>query len=133
MTKKAYKYCFYPTAEQARNLACTFGCCRFVYNWALRTRTVAYFHYGKKLYYNDLSSALTALKKEEGTSWLSEVSSVPIQQTLRHLDKALTNFFSGRAKYPVYKKKHKEQSATYTLLQRMCWPQGLRWLPVEVA
>ena len=33
MTKRAYKYRFYPTKEQAQNLACTFGCVRFVYNW----------------------------------------------------------------------------------------------------
>jgi len=66
-----------------------------------------------RLYHNDLSAALTALKREEGTSWLREVSSVPLQQSLRHLDKAFTNFFEKRADYPTYKKKHKKQSATY--------------------
>lgn len=114
MSKRAYKYRFYPTPEQVHNLACTFGCCRFVYNWALRTRTTAYFQHGQKLYYNDLSAALPALKTDEGTAWLKEVSSVPLQQSLVHLDKALVNFFEGRAEYPVYKKKHKQQSATYT-------------------
>jgi len=114
MTQRAYKYRFYPTSEQVHNLACTFGCCRFVYNWALRLRTTSYFQHGVSLSHNDLSQALTALKKEEGTTWLSEVSSVPLQQSLRHLDKALVNFFEGRAEYPVYKKKHKQQSATYT-------------------
>src|SRR6266568_8050675 len=114
MTKRAYKYRFYPTSEQAQNLACTFGCTRFVYNWALKMRKVAYFQQGKKLYYKDLSAALTALKQEEGTAWLKEVSSVPLQQALRHLDTAFTNFFEGRADYPVTKKKHGEQSASYT-------------------
>ena len=110
---KAYKYRFYPTPEQVHNLACTFGCCRFVYNWGLKLRTTSYFHHGIRLYHNDLSAALTALKKEEGTVWLQEVSSVPLQQSLRHLDKAMVNFFEGRAKYPKYHKKHKKQSATY--------------------
>ncbi|MDQ6661373.1 MAG: helix-turn-helix domain-containing protein, partial [Chloroflexota bacterium] len=32
MSQRAYKYRFYPTPEQAHTLACTFGCCRFVYN-----------------------------------------------------------------------------------------------------
>ena len=113
MSQKAYKYRFYPTPEQIHNLACTFGCCRFVYNWGLKLRTTSYFQHGTRLYHNDLSSALTALKKEEGTAWLTEVSSVPLQQSLRHLDKAMVNFFEGRAKYPKYHKKHKKQSATY--------------------
>jgi putative transposase len=62
----------------------------------------------------DLSAAITALKKEEGTTWLREVSSVPLQQALRHLDTAYQNFIARRADYPVFKKKHKEQGATYT-------------------
>lgn len=113
MSQRAYKYRFYPTPEQVHNLACTFGCCRFVYNWALKLRTTSYFGHGIRLSHNDLSAALTALKKEEGTAWLSEVSSVPLQQSLRHLDKAMVNFFEGRAKYPNYHKKHNKQSATY--------------------
>ncbi len=114
MSKRAYKYRFYPTPEQAHNLACTFGCCRFVYNWALRLRTTAYFEQGQKLYYNDLSAALTVLKKDEGTVWLKDVSCAPLQQALINLDRALINFFEGRTKYPVYKKKHDKQSAKYT-------------------
>ncbi len=39
---------------------------------------------------------------------------MPLQQALRHLDAAYTNFFEGRADYPTFKKKHHEQSATYT-------------------
>lgn len=114
MTKRAYKYRFYPTGEQAHNLARTFGCCRFVYNWALRTSKVSYFEHGISLNHNKLSQVLTALKLEEGTQWLSEVSSVPLQQALRHLKNAYTNFFEGRADYPTFKKKHGLQCATYT-------------------
>jgi len=113
MTQRAYKYRFMPTSEQAHNLACTFGCCRFVYNWALKLRTTAYFEHGTRLYHNDLSAVLTALKHEEGTAWLAEVSSVPLQQSLRHLDKGFVNFFEKRADYPTYHKKHNKQSATY--------------------
>jgi len=112
--KRAYRYRFYPTPEQAQHLAQTFGCVRFVYNWALHQRKRAYFDQGVKLSTKDLSAASTALKKEEGTAWLKQVSSVPLQQALRHLDSAYTNFFEGRAAYPTFKKKHHEQSATYT-------------------
>ena len=111
--KRAYKYRCYPTEEQKHILAHTFGCCRYVYNWALRLRTDAYYKESKRLYYNDLSAALTQLKKQEETKWLADVSSVPLQQTLRHLDRAFLNFFEGRGKYPVFKKKRNQQSATY--------------------
>lgn len=114
VVKRAYKYRFYPTSEQVHNLAQTFGCARFIYNFALNARKRAYFDLGKKLPTKDLSAALTALKKEEGTAWLREVSSVPLQQALRHLDAAYKNFFEGRAHYPTFKKKHHAQSVTYT-------------------
>ncbi len=100
--KKAYKYRMYPTEEQANILARTFGCCRFVYNWALRQRTDAFFQRGERLYYNQLAVLLTELKKQEEVAWLSEVSSVPLQQSLRHLDTAFRNFFEGRAEYPTF-------------------------------
>jgi putative transposase len=44
---------------------------------------------------------------------LNEVSSVPLQQALRHLDTAFRHFFEGRAKYPAFKKKRGRQAATY--------------------
>ena len=110
-TKRAYRYRFYPTEEQARQLAQTFGCCRFVYNWGLATRKHAYFHEGKSLHYNDLAAMLPSLKEQY--PWLREVSSVPVQQALRHLERAYINFFEGRADYPVFKTKRSDQSATY--------------------
>ncbi len=75
--KRAYKYRFYPTDEQKRLLAHTFGCCRFVYNWALRKKTDAYYKDGQRLSYKDMSALLTALKKQDDTVWLADVSSVP--------------------------------------------------------
>ncbi len=109
--KGAYKYRFYPTAEQQIILAQTFGCCRFVYNWGLITRKTAYFQYGQSLSYNDLATMLPALKEQY--PWLRDASSVPLQQALRHLDRAFVNFFEGRADCPTFKKKRHEQSATY--------------------
>jgi putative transposase len=136
--KRAYKYRFYPTEEQKRILARTLGCCRYVYNWALRKKTDAYHQDAQRLSYKALSAALTELKQQEETAWLSEVSSVPLQQALRHLDKAFLNFFAGRAKYPTFKKKRHRQSATYTatafawdgtslLLAKMTEPLDIVW------
>src|SRR5438034_2200698 len=111
--KKAYKYRFSPSPEQKRILAQTFGCCRYVYNWALRQRTDAYYQHGERLYYEGTAQRLVLLKKQEETVWLNAVSSVPLQQALRHLDQAFRNFFEGRAQYPTFKKKRHQQSATY--------------------
>jgi len=111
--KKAYKYRIYPTDEQKQMLAQTFGCCRYVYNWALRLKTDAYYQRGERMYYEHLSQALTSLKKQEESAWLNNVSSVPLQQALRHLERAFLNFFEGRAQYPTFKKKHGAQAATY--------------------
>src|SRR5260370_12681235 len=111
--KKAYRYRFYPTEEQQQMLARMFGCCRYVYNWALRQRTDAYYQHGQHLYYEGTAQRLTVLKKHDDHQWLNEVSSVPLQQALRHLDKAFRNFYEGRAGYPKFHKKHGEQAATY--------------------
>ena len=56
--KRAYKYRFYPTEEQKKILAQTFGCCRFNYNWGLSTRKTAYLQHGQSLSYNDLAAML---------------------------------------------------------------------------
>lgn len=89
--KKASTYRFYPDDKQKSMLARTFGCCRYVYNWALRQRTDAYYQRGERLSYEDTAQRLVLLKKQEGTLWLGEVSSVPLQQSLRHLDRAFRN------------------------------------------
>ena len=136
--KRAYKYRVYPTPEQHHILARTFGCCRVVYNWALRQKTDAYYNEQQRLYYKDLSERLTDLKKQEDYCWLSEVSSVPLQQALRHLDKAFIHFFEGRTPYPTFHKKRNKQSATYTsnaftyrdgmmTLAKMSEPLDIRW------
>lgn len=114
MTKRAYKYRFYPTSEQATLLAQTFGCTRFVYNHILRWRTDAFYQHQEKIAYTQANARLTALKKEPEYLWLNDVSSVPLQQALRHQQAAFKNFFEGRNKYPTFKSKHHKQSATLT-------------------
>jgi putative transposase len=144
--KRAYQYRCYPTPTQAGVLERTFGCVRFVYNWALRLRTGAYYERQERISYADTSAALTVLKREPETAWLNEASSVPTQQALRHLDRAFRNFFEGRAKYPAFHKKHGAQAAEYTTsafrwdaeantltLAKMNAPLAIRWsrpLPV---
>ena len=112
--KRAYKFRFNPTPEQEVILAQTFGCARFAYNHMLRLRTDAWFQRQERIGYHETSAALTALKKDPEFVWLNEVSSVPVQQALRHLQTAFANFFQKRAAYPNFKRKDGKQSAEYT-------------------
>jgi putative transposase len=112
--QKAFKYRFYPTTEQESLLRRTMGCARLVYNKALAARTEAWYSLQERIDFVKTSSMLTAWKKEEGLDFLNEVSSVPLQQGLRNLQKAFTNFFAGRAKYPSFKKKSNGGSAEFT-------------------
>ncbi|WP_326624159.1 MULTISPECIES: RNA-guided endonuclease InsQ/TnpB family protein [unclassified Streptomyces] len=115
LVKRAFKYRFHPTNEQAAELSRTFGCVRKVYNLALEARTVAWFQRQERVNYNATSAMLTQWKKTEELAFLCEVSSVPLQQTLRHLQGAFSNFFEGRAKYPRFKsKKSNRRCAEYT-------------------
>jgi len=136
--KRAYKFRFYPTDEQKEILAQTFGCARFAYNYMLKARTDAYYNKKKRIGYHETSALLTQLKKQPEYTWLNEVSSVPLQQALRHLQSAFANFFAKRNKYPTFKSKFDKQSAEYTAsafkfengvltLGRMIEPLIIKW------
>lgn len=111
--KSRWTFRCYPTPEQEQHLARTFGCVRYVWNWALRARTDA-FRAGERMGYPATDKALTLLKQQPETVWLNEVSSVCLQQALRDLQVAFSNFFDKRADYPSFKRKEARQSANYT-------------------
>src|SRR5215813_6922664 len=113
IVQKAFKYRFFPTDEQAAQLAKTFGCARYVYNQALEFRTTAWRQEKKSIGYHTTAARLTEWKKEPERAFLSEVSSVVLQQSLRNLDAAFTNFFEKRAQYPTFKSRRSRQSARY--------------------
>ena len=112
--KRAYNYRCYPSDEQRRVLARTFGCCRWVYNFALSLKSATYRESGNNLSYEDLSALLPLLKQQPETAWLADVSAVALQQSLRHLETAFTTFVEGRARYPAYHTKSRDQAITYT-------------------
>ncbi|MER7008812.1 transposase, partial [Dactylosporangium sp. NPDC000555] len=113
--KRAFKYRFYPSPGQSVELARTFGCVRLVYNMALQARTEAWTLRQERVSYTTTSAMLTAWKKTEELAFLNDVSCVPLQQTLRHLQAAFANFFADRARYPRFKSKKKSRkSAEYT-------------------
>jgi putative transposase len=112
--QKAYRYRFYPTTEQESLLRRTMGCVRLVYNKALDARTSGWYERQERIDFVETSSMLTGWKKQEDLDFLNDVSSVPLQQGLRNLQKAFVNFWAGRAKYPNFKKKHSGGSAEFT-------------------
>jgi putative transposase len=95
-------------------LARTFGCVRVVWNRTLAARHERYAAEGKSTSYAETDRALTAMKKTPELEWLNEVSSVPLQQALRHQHQAFTAFSVQRARYPRFKKRGGRQSAHYT-------------------
>lgn len=112
--QRAFRYRFYPTPEQESLLRRTLGCVRLVYNLALDARSTAWTTESKSISYLQTSAMLTGWKKQDDLEFLNEVSSVPLQQCLRHLQTAFSNFFSKRAKYPNFKKKRNGGSAEFS-------------------
>ena len=92
MVEKAYKFRFYPTPQKESLLRRTLGCVRLVYTFALAARTQAWYEHQERVGYKQTSAMLTNWKKQENLDFLTEVSSVPLQQNIRHLQTAFTNF-----------------------------------------
>ena len=106
---KAYKYRIYPTDEQKVLFAKTFGCVRYVYNWALELTTKSYENHKKNVYRKDLQKLLSGQLKVEN-KWLTEVNSQSLTYALLNLERAYKNFFKGLMGYPTFKKKNERQS-----------------------
>lgn len=111
MHKVKRKFRFYPTPAQKTALAQVFGCSRFVYNAGLAWRKQE-FAEGRKPSYVKSSAWLTEFKREH--EFLQNVSCVPLQQSLRHLDGAYARFFKKQAKFPVFKSRGNRQSCEFT-------------------
>ena len=114
MTERAYRYRFYPTQAQENLLRRTMGCVKLVYNKALAERTEAWYERKERVSYSQTSGLLTGWKKTNELEFLNEVSCVPLQQCLRHLQKAFANFWDKRAGFPRFKKKRNGGSAEFT-------------------
>ncbi|WP_232384556.1 RNA-guided endonuclease InsQ/TnpB family protein [Actinomadura violacea] len=85
-----------------------------VWNKTLAERHRAYHVENRRISYKEADAALTAWKKNDDLAFLSEVSSVPLQQALRHQHAAFGGFFAGRARYPRFRTRGSRQSAHYT-------------------
>ena len=108
---RAYKYRIYPIDEQKALFAKTFGCCRFVYNWALNLKITAYKERKETLGNVYLTNLMKSELKAEH-EWLSEVNSQSLQRALRNLDTAYNNFFRNTKAvgFPRFKSRKNRQS-----------------------
>ncbi|MFD9457061.1 helix-turn-helix domain-containing protein [Streptomyces sp. NPDC059985] len=86
-----YRYRFHPTEPQAEQLLQTFGACRWVHNEGLALRVNAWEEHRVSLGFAETSRALTGRRRARKTSWLQDVPSTVLQQSLRHLDSAGKN------------------------------------------
>ena len=146
---RRYNYRAYPTGEQRRALSRLYEACRFVYNWAIDQRRLMFARHGKPQSAGQLSHMLTLLKRDPDHRWLTEVSSIPLQQAVRHADTAYRNFHrlyrAGKTRIvtnqrtgkrrrtglPRYKSRRDgEQSATFTRSAgfKVEHADGCRWM-----
>ena len=121
--KKGYKYRIYPNKEQEKDIAKVFGSCRYVYNRLLHESIEEHKLYKEdpekhtkpEISIREYSTKIVKWKNEEETSWLADVSSVPLQQASRHLVSAFSTFFKKKKGYPNFKSKKNKQSASFTV------------------
>jgi len=95
-------------------LSRTFGCVRVVWNRTLAQRRARWHLERQGTSYAETDRALTAMKKDPELAFLNEVSSVPLQQALRHQHQGFAAFFAKRARHPRFKSRRGRQSAHYT-------------------
>ena len=110
---QAFKYELIPDGQQARQMRRFAGSCRFVFNKALALQKERYEQGEKKLGYAGLCKLLTEWRNSAETAWLADAPVHPLQQTLKDLERAYSNFFAKRADFPRFKKKGRHDSFRY--------------------
>ena len=111
VVKRAYRYRFYPTPQQADLLNRTLGSVRYGCNRALAERSRAWTQEQRRVTFAETCRMLTAWKAGPDTAWLYEVSNVALQQGLQHLQNAYVSFWAKRARYPRFKSKRKSRAS----------------------
>ena len=113
---QAFKYELMPDGGQLSNMRRFAGSCRFVYNKALALQNANHEAENKFIRYVEMANLLPAWKSE--FEWLKEAPSQTLQQALKNLERAFTNFFEKRTEYPRFKKRGQGDSFRF--------PQGFK-------
>ena len=125
---RSYRIRAYPNGAQRRMLDQWFGASRWLWNTALGIRSEAYRHCGLKLTGIDLSRWLTQWKRTVGHEWLAGVPATCLTQTLRDQDRAFSNFFAKRARYPRFKAKRTGGALRFQNIGS-AWSKGILSVP----
>lgn len=112
---KSYKTEIKPTKEQIQTINKTIGTCRFVYNFYLAHNKESYKKEKKFVSGMNFSKWLNNvyLKENPEYSWIKEVSSKSVKQSIMNADRAFKRFFKGQSKFPNFKKKGKSDVKMY--------------------
>jgi len=121
---QAFKFELRPDGQQERQMRRFAGSCRFVFNQALALQKARYENGEKKLGYAGLCRLLTEWRNSPDTAWLADAPVHPLQQTLKDLERAYSNFFAKRADFPRFKKKGQHDAFRYPDPKQIKLEQG---------
>jgi putative transposase len=115
--QRGYKYALHLSGEQRKHFIKEFGCGRFVFNTLLERHSEQYKLFKiEKADKPDVSAFsiyknLMSLKEE--FPFLKEASFKTLHGYIFKLSNALTQFVTGKSRYPKFKSKNDKQSVTY--------------------
>jgi putative transposase len=98
----------YLNKQQQEKLETIFDACRFTYNKALSHKINTYTNSKKSLSKNDISKYYHGFLRKE-FSFLKDVNTKVVKQSLRDLDKAFKNFFKNNKGFPKFKSKREKE------------------------
>ena len=112
---KSFKTEINPTAEQKHKINKTIGTCRFVYNFYLAHNREIYERENRFVSGYDFSIWLNNnyIPNNPEFSWIKEVSSKSVKQSIMNAQKAFKNFFDKKANFPKWKKKSNSDVKMY--------------------
>ncbi|ADL36102.1 transposase IS200/IS605 family (plasmid) [Butyrivibrio proteoclasticus B316] len=105
-----YQYRIYPNITQRKQMSVTADCCRFVHNYYLNMRSLAWRTQHRSMNYNACANDLKYLKLVY--PWLKEADSMALQEELKDLQLSFEKFFSHSGGYPKFRSK-KESGISY--------------------
>ena len=118
LRRQAYCFRLRPAGADERALRRFAGACRFVWNRALALQQARHARGEKKLGYAGLTKLLTGWRADPATAWLADIHSQVLQQSLKDMERAYSNFFAKRADLPRFKKKGQHDAFRF--------PQGIK-------
>ena len=132
----SYRFKLYPNSAESILLKKHFEATRFVYNIFKDINEAHKNFTGKYLNFNRMGVMLTHLKQLDQYYWLNDVSVQCLQQALKDLNKAYSNYFEGRCNPPKYKSKKQYHNSFRTSssikllpnnrLQVLKFPSGIK-------